>query len=188
MKKKDTILIEKKDAILILSLNVLLLSFGGFIANATSTKISIPLGVFLMLIPFIVDGVFIEIIQIKALRETIRGNNKGKDIFGKIICLIFWSIILINLTVKCYSAMIDLINGPKEVIICDAQIKYMRTSRYKMKKYFLIGETSSHEHKSIWIRGEKSKENITKLLEEDNKIKVYYFEELNTIYNVEIYQ
>lgn len=55
-------------------------------------------------------------------------------------------------------------------------------------KYFLTGNTLAHEYKSILIRGDKDRENIAKILEQDNNFKVYYFEKLNQIYTFEVYE
>lgn len=86
-------------------------------------------------------------------------------------------------------ALFDLINGPKEIIICDARIESKRTGgKYSHIKYFLTGNTLAHEYKSILIRGDKDRENIAKILEQDNNFKVYYFEKLNQIYTFEVYE
>lgn len=86
-------------------------------------------------------------------------------------------------------SIFDLINGPKEIIICDARIESKRTGgKYSHIKYFLTGNTLAHEYKSILIRGDKDRENIAKILEQDNNFKVYYFEKLNQIYTFEVYE
>ncbi len=94
------------------------------------------------------------------------------------------SILLIFQILYCYSAFFDLINGPKEIIICDARIESKKRTggKYSHIKYFLTGNTLAHEYKSILIRGDKDRENIAKILEQDNNFKVYYFEKLNQIY------
>lgn len=174
---------------------ILSFGLGAFIANATKTTISIPLGMILMLIPFVIFCLFFEIFLIKDIKDTIKSkkNKKKKkqknNIIWSIIILIIWSVFSIYQILYCYFAVVDLINGPKEIIICNVQIEIKRSGgKYKRIFYFLTGESLDHEHKSILIRGEKDRKNIDILLEKNNNFKIYYFEKLNQIYNFEIYE
>lgn len=185
----------KNKYIILIIVVILSFSLGAFIANATRTTISIPLGMILMLMPFVSLCLFIEICLIKDIKKTIKSkkNKKKKkqknNMIWSIIILIGWSIVSIYLILYCYSALVDLINGPKEIIICDARIESERTGgKYNRTYHFLTGETLAHECKSILIRGEKDRRNIARILEQDNNFKIYYFEKLNQIYNFEIYK
>lgn len=79
----------------------------------------------------------------------------------------------ILLILGCYGAIFDLISGPKEIIIDDAQIKIHHSEgKYLIKHYYLTGEKLTHEYKSIEIGGDKSRENVAKLLEKNDKFKI----------------
>lgn len=95
----------------------------------------------------------------------------------------------IFLILGCYGALFELISGPKEIIIDDEQIKIHHSGeKYSIKHYYITGETLTHEYKSIEIGGDNSRENVAKLLEKNDKFKIYYFEKLNRIYTVEVYE
>ena len=182
----------KNKYVILIIVTVLLFCLGSFIANATRTTISVPLGMILMLMPFACLTLFGEICLIKDIKSIIKTKKTKRNKKQKssiILSTIGMSILLVFQILYCYSAFFDLINGPKEIIICDARIESKRTGgKYSHIKYFITGDTLAHEYKSILIRGDKDRENIARILEQDNNFKVYYFEKLNQIYTFEVYE
>lgn len=100
-------------------------------------------------------------------------NKKSKsEKFSTILCLI-GVLIFYSFDIRLLWALFDLIIGPKEIIIDDAQIKIHHSGgKYSIKHYYITGETLTHEYKSIEIGGDNSRENVAKLLEKNDKIKI----------------
>lgn len=100
---------------------------------------------------------------------TNRERGKIGSIFYTVITISICSVIFYTAS---YSGIIDLINGPKEIIINDAQIvEKKHVGRYGGTIYFITGKSSNNENKSIQIR-KTDKEEISKI------------ENLNIVYEV----
>lgn len=187
----------KKSTFLIgFSLPIVSWILGGIFANVIRTEISIPIGIILINLPFIAFLQFVAILAIKNVAKEIReNNNKQKkqkkyinsitiNIFCSIACIMFLFFSIFPI-LQCYSSVLDLINGPKEIIIYNAQVVKRRTGgKHKRTHYYLTGKLSTNESKSIFIRQRKNKKEILRKLEKSNKVKVYYFEKLNEIYKL----
>jgi len=153
----------------------------GYIVHAIGkTAIAIPFGAVLSGISFsafLLSGLIYLITYCKK-----RESGKIGSIFYTVITISACSVIFYT---SGYSGIMDLINGPKEIIINDAQIvekRFFRRVGYTTN-YFITGESLNNDNKSIQIR-KTDKEEISKKVEKNNKIKVYYFENLNIVYEV----
>lgn len=109
----------KNKCVILIIVTVLLFCLGSFIANATRTTISVPLGMILMLMPFACLTLFGEICLIKDIKSIIKTKKTKRNKKQKssiILSTIGMSILLIFQILYCYSAFFDLINGPKYVM------------------------------------------------------------------------
>ncbi len=69
----------KNKYVILIIVTVLLFCLGSFIANATRTTISVPLGMILMLMPFACLTLFGEICLIKDIKSIIKTKKTKKQ-------------------------------------------------------------------------------------------------------------
>lgn len=168
----------------------------GGVFNNTTTLISKPMGTIFFALYFIFILFLALVVFSTALRKTLaakkdkrRKRPEGVDSIGLSIFVIIVCLVLLFFPLReCYFAIVDLIAGPKEIVLHDAWVKRTRShGRYGVRiNYYLIGETSTHEKKGIRFYSPELKEDILKELKKSNEIKVSYFEALNEVYLIKI--
>lgn len=120
-------------------------------------------------------------------------NNKKKKCKKKVSMLdiIFTIIIALFLfgypILKIYESVYDLIVGPKEMILYNAEVYKTRGTHRTAPIRYLKGEVENHEYEFL-IRGVELREKIIKLLEDNNQLKIIYYEKLDEVIVVEIYE
>lgn len=191
MKEKNT---SGKFTIICLIVCFGLFFSGSIIANHIHSEISIPLGLIMMFIPFLVLMIIIVNLFVKDICAAVKykprkGHTKTQKVWkimGDTVGFLIMSFILITMINMEIAAVKDLFIGPKEVIINNVSIVEVKSHRYKgrVSRTFYISGNSDEKDFKIKIRGKKMRRHIETLIEKDNTIKVYYFKNINTVYEV----
>lgn len=148
----------------------------------------IPLKEIMYIFPLIVLMLFIFISFAKDL--IIKLNNRKtkntKGIKKELIGLISTSVILFLCLWPCILAVNDIIDGPKEITLYNVKMVRERIGHKGAAHYYLLGTTSHGVSKKIefWF-GRQSEKEIDELIENNIKLKIYYFESSNAAYYVE---
>lgn len=161
----------------------------GLIAQLVFPKYSIPIGVLMAAIFFTVTYVFIVIIMIK---QTIRESNKKTKVLDVVLSLVILLAAVFCLG-RCVQAVCDIVSGPQEMVVRYARMQ--ETHGDHTYRYFIC-ETPDGENMKITIHSEKEYDHFAEVLSDarrkysldDAKYTVYYFENINVVYDVEIYE
>ena len=166
---------------------VLSLVIGSIMANAIHTEISIPLGIVMIYLPFVIIGVWFIKIGIKVFFNLhVKG---GRVTLEDVLIVIIGFFVLFKTVNYVYLGSKDIIKGQKEVVLSNVFIKdepYRYSTRHGSKvghHYYIVGYSNETE-KKILIRGNKMRTVIEGKIENSNVLKVYYHENLNIVYEV----
>lgn len=179
IEKQEEIKLAKKKISEIILLITVVFIIGAIFTNFTEFKHSLPLGTFLMYLPM-----FILLISIFIL------NLKNIKTFKTIIIVILIGIFCLITGNKVFSAMYDLIVGPQEIVLEDAEViikkRHQRYGSGSKKLKYLKGETKNNNTKEIYIRGKERENCVKDVLVDSNKVIVYYFKGINELYDIKV--
>lgn len=147
-----------------------------------------------LIVPYIIGFLVAMIIIIKNIinsiaKKSCKTKKQKFKLFEGIIVFIIISVLQVFFVFECYNIITDYISGPKEVVVDYAKV-YKKTgyTRYRITDGYLAFVTTDNLNKKIAINGEQNVENITNIINENDKVKIYYFEKLNEVYYVEKYE
>ena len=166
--------------IIIALLIIIYLIFASYILNDTHTKISLPLGLLLLDLPFFV---FLVIISIYFILRVKSKNTSDK------ICLTFILIIIpAYFYMRILPLTLDIFSKIEVVELSDVSI-YYRVNHNKFstgKQYYLKGYDAKKGYRSFIIRVEDYALETEKKIKEDKLTKVYYYKHSNYVYKIVI--
>lgn len=166
--------------IIIALLVIIYLIFASYILNDTHTKISLPLGLLLLDLPFFV---FLVIISIYFILRVKTKNTSDK------ICLTFILIIIpAYFYMRILPLTLDIFSKIEVVELSDVSI-YYRVNHNKFstgKQYYIKGYDDKKGYTNFMIRVEDYALETEKKIKEDKLTKVYYYKYSKYVYKIVI--
>lgn len=155
---------------------IVLIIFSFLFMHFYKTPITVPLGSMFFCLALIC-GIF-QFCYFY-LYNYVKKKTKTKiKIFPIFLLAIFIFVQILGFVVS----SIDLVKGPSEIIISKPELI---TYSHRNGLHYLKGTTLNNENKKIRISG-RQKDKFIDLSKEDRLFKVYYFEKMNLVYDIEI--
>jgi len=176
---------KKIKTIIFLIIVIVVFVIGAIILNNTNTKVSLPLGLFL------IDLSFISIPTYFAIWFLLKVRKKKKKSLGDKFCIVFlYTIIPLYYLLSTIPFFVDIFSDLGEVNLINASIYYkMEHSKYSKfsysKQYYIKGYDAKKGNVNIKIRVEDDALNYEKKLVQEKFTKVYYYKNSNYVYKIE---
>ena len=167
--------------IIIVLLVILYFIFASYILNDTYTKISLPLGLLLLDLPFFIFTIVISIYFILKVKKGKKKKSSDK------VCIAFLLIILPSyFFMKILPLTLDIFSEIEVVELSDVSFYYTKTrERFSTgKEYHIKGYDAKKGYLSFTIRTEEYALESEKNNKEDRLTKVYYYKHSKYVYKI----
>lgn len=175
---------KKLKTIIFLIIIIVMYVIGAIILNNTNTKVSLPLGLFL--IDFFIIALPVTYFAIYFMKKL---KKKKKKNFGDKICIVFMcTVIPLYYLFNILPLFIDIFSDFGEVSLINVSIYYKeeRKSRFgTYKQYYIKGYDAKKGNVNIKIRVEDDALKYKNEINSQKFTKVYYYKNSNYVYKIE---